>query len=157
MLNDKLFFLKDAFSTYGVRVLIQADQAVVLNPYQDENILVYYDDDDFRPYTACFSFQHVHLTDEESVIEWIEDIISGRRLAIEFFCNDSRRFGGDIEAEKLEALSYQSLEQWSGYYGCCKLFEVADSFRVRGWHPSGNMDAAFVLDDNNEAAIRIID
>lgn len=158
MPNDKLLFLKDAFSANEIQVILQDEQAVVINPYQNENIHVsFFDDDDITPFVASFSYNHAHLTDEDSVIEWIEDIISGRKLAIEFFCNDKRCFGTDIEAEKLEGLSYQSLEQWSGYYGRCKLFDVTDSFKVRGWHPSGNMDAVFVLDDHNEAAIRITD
>ena len=66
------------------------------------------------------------------------NIISGNTLAIEFFNNEKRGFGGEIDAEELQDLSYEKPEHFTGYYGLTKLFDVADSFKIRGWDSNYN-------------------
>lgn len=145
MIENKLAFLNDAFPEYQIQFSDDFTDATIFNPFCEENITVSYDDElSFDPFCACFSFQHRHFMDKDDVITWINDIISGNRFAIEFFKNEQRCFGGDIEAAKLKDLSYTKLEHSTGYYGFTKLLDLADSFKVRGWKKKNNFDAVFV-------------
>ena len=84
MTENKLLFLKNVFSKYEVQFSDNYTKAVILNPFYNENITVsYYEDDDFTPYCVFFSFQHCHLADKEDVVDWINEIITGRKYAIE--------------------------------------------------------------------------
>ena len=150
----KLVFLKKYFSKYNIIISEDGYHATICNPFSNEHIKVeYFPDDDFSPYIAYFSFQHCHLMDEENVIEWISEIIDCKRCAIEFFRNHTNCFGGDIEASILENLSYEALEQYTGYYGIHKLYQLADSFKVRGWDSKNNFDGVFLK--NNDASISL--
>ena len=155
--ENKLEFLKTAFPGYQVRFSDDFSKAVIVNPLYEENITVYYEEGyDFEPFIACFSFQHGHFETQEDVIAWVGEIIAGRTLAIEFFRNGQRYFGGEIEAEKLQELSYTMLERFSGYYGGTKLWEVADSFKIRGWDKKNDMDVALVSAPDGAVALREI-
>lgn len=118
-------------------------QVKIFNPFYEENIKIeYVAEDDRTPFTVYFSFQHRHLKDEKDVIDYIKEIMEGKKFAIEFFQNNRKRFGGDIEAEQLYDLSYEKLEeQLLGHFSKTKLYEIADSFKVRGWSKDGNFDA----------------
>ena len=97
MSENKLDFLTDAFSNCQIQYSDDFTSAIIVNPFYNENVTIhYYEEDDFTPFCACFSFQHCHLPDEEDVVIWISEIMSGNKFAIEFFKNDQRRFGGDI-------------------------------------------------------------
>lgn len=155
MAGNKLLFLKNVFSKYEVQFSDDYTKAVILNPFYNENITVsYYEDDDFTPYCVFFSFQHCHLADKEDVVDWINEIITGRKYSIEFFRNGQNCFGSEITSEELNDLSYEKLEQFSGYYGLTKLLEVADCFKVRGWNNSNNFDAEFVCKTNGCVSIK---
>ncbi len=157
MTDNKLSFLKNTFSSYKVQFSDDFTCATIYNPFYDENITIYYyEDDDFSPFCARFSFQHRHLTDEDDVVEWINEIITGNKFAIEFFQKNQCRFGSEIAAEELEDLTYTKLEQFSGYYGLTKLFEIADSFKVRGWNNINNFDAVFVCETDKKITIKIL-
>jgi len=80
--------------------------------------------------------------------------INGNVFSIEYFNNDTRCFGGDITAEELKDLSYDTLEQNTGYYGITKLKDCADSFKLRGWHRDHNFDAVFVTDEDGSITIK---
>lgn len=154
MTQNKLEFLSDAFSEYKVEFSDDFTTAVILNPLYNENVKVYYEEaDDYSPFITCFSFQHCHLCDEDEVVGWINDIITGKLFAIEFFKNDQRRFGGEIEAEELKDLSYEKLGQRFGYFGVSKLYQNADSFKVRGWNKNQNFDAVFVMNEDGTISI----
>ena len=130
------------------------DFVEIINPFGCENIMVeYIPDDDFTPYIVYFAFQHCHMCDVEDIVEYICDLIEGKRFSIEFFKNGARYFGGDIVAEELKELSYEILEQYSGYYGLHKLKDLVDSFKLRGWNPKDNFDAVFVISDNGSAEV----
>ena len=151
-----LAFLKGPFSKYNIIISEDGYHATICNPFSHENIRVeYFPADDFTPYIVYFSFQHCHLLDEENVIEWVSEIIDGKRCAIEFFANHANLFGGDIEASSLENLSYTSLEQYTGYYGIHKLYQFADSFKVRGWDSKHNFDGKFVKNDDGTISLDI--
>ena len=157
MAENKLVFLKTAFPGYQVSFSDDFTEAMIVNPLYEENITVYYEEGyDFEPFIACFSFQHGHFESEEDVIAWVSEIIAGRTLAIEFFRNDQRCFGGEIEAEKLQELSYTMLERFTGYYGGTKLWEVADSFKIRGWDKKNDMDVALVSAPDGTVTLRKI-
>ena len=92
--------------------------------------------------------------DEEDVIEWISHIITGDKFAIEFFKNGEQCFGTEIKAKELLDLSYEKLEQITGYYGLTKLLSIVDAFKVRGWNSQHNFDAIFVRDDKGNILIK---
>ena len=106
------------------------------------------------PFTVMFSFQHRHIKDEKGVIEYITDIINENIFPIEFFKNDERRFGGDVTAQELKDLSYEKLEQKTGYYGSTKLIDCADAFKIRGWSGKNNFDATLVIGESGKIEIK---
>lgn len=155
MSENKLDFLTDAFSNCQIQYSDDFTNAIIVNPYYNENVTVYYyEEDDFTPFCACFSFQHCHLPNEEDVVIWISEIMSGNKFAIEFFKNDQRRFGGDIAAEDIASLTYAKLEEYTGYFGLTKLHTLADAFKIRGWNPVHNIDAKFVCEAGENITIR---
>ena len=85
---------------------------------------------------------------EESAKKWIDSILSEDVFSIEYFCGEDRRFGGQISAQELRNLSYDYLEQDTGYYGITKLFQIADHFKIRGWSRKNDFDGYFVEKDN---------
>lgn len=155
MAGNKLLFLKIAFQKYNVQFSEGFTKATIFNPFYDENITVYYyEDDDFTPFCVRFSFQHCHLMDEEDVVDWINSIIACNKFAIEFFNDGQQCFGSEIESNELLDLTYEKLEQFTGCYGLTKLLSIADTFKVRGWNNRHNFDAAFVCEDNGHILIK---
>ena len=149
MKKDVFAFLVNHFSAYRIEQSKNETLAEIVNPLGGENIKVeYVPDDEFTPYIVYFAFQHCHMNDEEDIIEYISNIIDGNKFSIEFFKNGARYFGGDITAEVIKGLSYEALEQYSGYYGSRKLKDLVDSFKLRGWNPKDNFDAVFMIGDN---------
>ena len=141
----ELSFLTAYASKYRVDVSDDLESAIIYNPHQQEHLYVEYDSaDDFSPFTLCFSFQHVHLPDRESAAEWIDDILHENIFSIEYFKGENRHFGGQISAADLANLSYELLEQKTGYYGSTKLYALADCFKVRGWTQKNDFDGYFV-------------
>ena len=150
MNENRLLFLKDVFPELELEVADDFSKATIINPNYNENITVY--DDEFE-FTVYFSFQHCHFKNEDEVIEWIRNVISGNTFAIEFFNKEQRRFGGEIALAELQGLSYQRLEQLTGYYGSTKLKEVADSFKIRGWDSKNNFDYTISCEVNGNISI----
>ena len=68
-------------------------------------------------------------------------------FSIEYFAGENRRFCGQINASDLRNLSYEFLEQDTGYYGITKLFHMVDNFKVRGWTKKNDFDGYFVQKD----------
>lgn len=148
MQTDKLDFLMKKFPFHKIVFSEKRDYAEIINPFNEENIIVdYIPEDEFTPFLCRFSYQHRHFKSEEYVVEYINNIMSKNIYAIEFFENGENRFGWDITLQELSTLSYEYLEQRSGYYGVTKLKDVVDSFKVRGWDPCNNFDAIFVEDE----------
>lgn len=146
-------FLKEAFPQYTVKFSDDFTCATIINPFYNENINVYYEEsDDYTPFIACFSFQHRHLT-EIDVLEWCTNIINERIFAIEFFYNEQRRFGSEIIVDELIDLSYEKLEQFTEYYGSTKLFECANSFKIRAWNHKHSFDAKLVCANDGNISI----
>ena len=150
MTENKLSFLKESFPEFELQFSDNYSNAVIINPNWNENITVY---DDEYEFVVCFSFQHRHFEDEEDVSGWIREIIGNNKLAIEFFNKEQRHFGSEIDTAELQNLSYNKLEQFTGYYGSTKLLDVADSFKVRGWDYKYNFDFTFLRDTNGTITI----
>ena len=154
-MKNRLEFIAKRFSNHHISLSKDNNLLEIFNPYGGENITVeYVPDDEWTPYILYFAFQHWHLNDEEDIIEHIIDIVEGNIFSIEFFENDIRRFGGDIEAQELQELSYETLEQYTGYYGITKLKEIIDSFKVRGWKTDANFDAKLIIDEFGNVTIQ---
>ncbi len=152
---NRLAFIATHFSDYKVHFSEDKNLLEISNPFYNENIRIeYVPEDEWTPYIVYFSFQHRHMNDEEDMIEYISNIINGNVFSIEFFKDGKRRFGGDIEAQELKELSYETLEQHTGYYGMAKLKDIADSFKVRGWSQDANFDAIFIIDTCGKIAIK---
>lgn len=136
-----LSFLSEYASRFTVDISDDLESALIINPFGNDNIHVeYMSDDEYDPFTVRFSYHHVHLPDAESVKEWIDRIINGEILAIEFFKDGRDSFGGEITREKLDGLSYTSLK---GTWGA-SVYPNADEFRIRGWLKGSSADFVFV-------------
>ena len=143
-----LSFLASYTSKYRVDISDDLESAIIYNPNSEDHLYVEYDKaDDFSPYMLSFAFQHVHLTDEGSAKEWVESILNENVFSIEYFSGEDRRFGGQISAQELSNLSYDYLEQDTGYYGLTKLFQIVDHFKIRGWSKKNDFDGYFVEKD----------
>lgn len=150
MTENRLAFLKEAFRGYALQFSEDFSSAVILNPNYNENVFVY--DEEFE-YIVCFSFQHRHMEDEEELVEWINEVINGNKLAIEFFANGQRRFGSEIGVKEIQEMTYKKLEQFTGSYGAIKLLDRADSFKVRGWDSKNNFDYSFICQPDGTVTI----
>ena len=78
------------------------------------------------------------------------------QFAIEFFNNDQRCFGSEIDTEELQGLTYKKLEQFTGYYGLTKLLDVVDSFKIRSWDGKNNFDYTIICEENGNVVINQI-
>lgn len=136
-----LSFLSEYASRFTVDISDDLESGLIINPFGNDNISVYYmSDDEYDPFIVHFSYHHVHLSDIESVKEWIDRIISGELFAIEFFKNGIDSFGGGITRKELAALSYASLTKVFG----ASVYPNADEFRIRGWLEGSSADFLFV-------------
>lgn len=152
---ERFDFLRKEFSSYEMKFSEDGSTVEIVNPFGNENVRVaYVPEDDFTPYIVFFAFQHCHMRYEEEIIDYINNIINGNIFSIEYFNNGTQSFGGDITAEELKDLSYDILEQSTGYYGFTTLKDWADSLKVRGWHSDHNFDATFVTDEDGSITIK---
>ncbi len=150
-----LSFLSKYIPLYRVDVSDDLHSAVIYNPSSEEHLYVEYDNsDESWPYTLSFSFQHVHLIDERDAEEWIDEFLNEESFAIEYFMGEERKLGGQISADELKNLSYELLEDDTGYYAMTKLYEVADRFKLRGWSGKNDFDGFFVERDGEIQIIR---
>lgn len=156
MFQNNLAVISAHFSDHVTRFSEDRTFLEIVNPFGGENIKIEYVPEDERtPYILYFSFQHWHMNDEEDIIEHIQDIIDGKLLSVEFFKCGKRCFGGDIEAQDLQNLSYKALN--SNFSGLrMNIIDIVDSFKVRGWKTDANFDAVFEVDGRGEIAIKIL-
>ena len=154
MSKNNYAFLINHFSSCEITYLESKDSVEIVNPFGKDNIIVDYDANNPTPFTVMFSFQHRHIDDEIGVVEYVTDIIDEKVFAIEFFKNGEKCFGGDITLRELKDLSYEKLEQKTGYYGSTKLIDCADAFKVRGWSGKNNFDATLVIGESGKIEIK---
>ena len=101
--------ITDAENPYDANVTIHENELTVTNRQNGKTITVfaetYYDKDGavrLSEYIIEFSTQHRHFEEdeEEEIIDYILSIMRDEVLPIEFFCNDQRRFGGELDRKK---------------------------------------------------------
>ncbi len=101
--------ITDAENPYDANVTIHENELTVTNRQNGKTITVfaetYYDKDGavrLSEYIVEFSTQHRHFEEdeEEEIIDYILSIMRDEVLPIEFFCNDQRRFGGELDRKK---------------------------------------------------------
>ena len=101
--------ISNAVKPYDASVIIRENELTVTNRQNGKTITVfaetYYDKDGavrLSEYIVEFSTQHRHFEEdeEEEIIDYILSIMRDEVLPIEFFCNDQRRFGGELDRKK---------------------------------------------------------
>lgn len=152
-MNENIFdLIRKEFSTFEINDLESGYSLEIINPFCENNIVLYYDDS-IDEYTLYFTYQHWHLNNEKDVIKYIKDIINGEIFSIEFFKDDERHFGSSISKEELENLSYDSLA--SMFYGVDVLKELVNCFKIRGFNKEDNYDAKFIMEENGKINIEL--
>ena len=154
MKRQELLAISAHFSGYDVRFSENGESFEIIHPYGKESIAVYMENAPHtEPYMVCFSFQHRHLDTAGEVIAYVNDIISGNVLAIEFFKDGRNCVGGDLDAKEVRELPQGIPERFLGQ-GQIKLFDIADSFRVRGWAQDADFDAKLLRDAQGNVSIQ---
>ena len=101
--------ISNVVKPYDANVTIHENELTVTNRQNGKTITVfaetYYDKDGavrLSEYIVEFSTQHRHFEEdeEEEIIDYILSIMRDEVLPIEFFCNDQRRFGGELDRKK---------------------------------------------------------
>ena len=101
--------ISNAVKPYDASVIIRENELTVTNRQNGKTITIFadtfYDKEgsaQFSEYIVEFSTQHSHFEDdeEEEIIDYILSIMRDEVLPIEFFCNDQRRFGGELDRKK---------------------------------------------------------
>ena len=153
-IRKELFAIAAQFSSYDVRCTEDGNRLDIINPFGKDPIRIHVENDPDTPYMVCFSFQHRHLATIDEVIAYASDIIGGNVFAIEFF-KDGRNFmGSDLDAKEVRELPQGIPERFLGQ-GQIKLFDVADSFKVRGWGKGADLDGRFIKDEQGNVRIQI--
>jgi len=130
----------------------------IKNPHWEENIKVVDDGeivDGEKVPTVYFAYQHAHIylawMKLESLFEYIDDIIYGKRVSVEFFIDGQRGFGGDEHYDKIDFSSGEALLKsfWGENHSPIPYAESAKGCNwrcaIRGWDSSHNKDINFVL------------
>ncbi len=147
----KLDFLSERFSDYKTEFGKERDIDYI-SIYKDgfyEPITVY-DETDFDEYILCFSTQHLHIDDDNKLIEAITEFANADVAAIEFYDNGQNRFGGQIETTLLDGLTYNSLKDYFGY----SHLDISNlTFRVYAWDNRYCFEGSFVKNSPDNVEI----
>jgi hypothetical protein len=133
----------------------------IVNPYWNENIQVYCDDMVSSGLIFYFSYQHLHFDYSDDIdenidqcIDAIDDFLNGNRIVFEFFCEETRVFGGDKPLDEIEKISPEtllvnSLNKYSSFYSIPGDPRVERGYRcaIRSWDSTQNRDIDFTLKD----------
>lgn len=96
------------------------------------------------PYYLGFtSFQHWHLSSKDELIKYIDEIISDKRISIEFFNGLNAVMGTDITPDEISDLSYESISE---RFIVCKNNPFGLNFKIRSFSGKYDMDAHFERD-----------
>ena len=154
----KLDFIQKAFQSLKTEISQDGETITIFNQHFKDNIVIDYEFyvstdglDSFEQYTAAFSYQHRHFENEKDIIQWIENVIKGSLLAIEFFKGDENRFGGEISYSSVSQLTHDIFVEKYGYYNG---FSQCDNFKIRSW--SGENDYDGIIYKNQEKGTYIV-
>ena len=145
---SKLLFLKEYFKFCEFEM--HDDWLYIINPGNQRKIYVDYEYYEYyldqqgnkvfnatERYTFRFETQHQHFENKEMLIKCIEDYISEKVVAIEFYEDGKNRFGGEIEA----TISVNATPQ---IFSSCFRYSVSRlnglDFEIKSWN--GEYDAS---------------
>ena len=114
-----------------------------------EPIKVYYEPD-MQEYIVTFATQHLHIDEEDELIDAVFRFANAGVAAIEFYENGKNRFGGQIETSLLDHLTYDSLRTRFGYL---QLDISQMTFRVYAWDQKYCFEGSFVKSAENTVQI----
>ena len=146
--TSPLSFLLDFVPRYQVLFSTDRTSAILVNPNKEDHLYIDYDEEDFSPYSLTFSYYNVHLTSKKDAKNFIEQVTSEQRFAIQFLQNGAWAFSGDLPKEDVENLCYERLNNNFGVIMRTALVECADTFKIRSWSGSGDVDGSFCKKDN---------
>ncbi len=151
----KLDFIRKAFPKIKTEISQDGETITIFNPYLNENIVVDYEfytrtdgSDSFEQYTARFSYQHRHFSNEKDVLEWIQGVIDGNILAIELFEGVKNRCGGEISFSGIEQLNNDVCEYISNS-------PKSDNFKIRSYNGENDYNGCILNDEQNGTYIVI--
>ncbi len=151
----KLDFIKNAFDNLQTELSQDGEAITIFNPYSKGNITIDYEFyestdglDSFEQYTAQFSYQHRHFSNENDVLEWIQGVTDGKILAIELFCGAKNRRGGEIYFSNVDNLKKDVCEYISASKEC-------DNFKIRSYNGENDYDG-YILNDEQRGTYIVI-
>ncbi len=118
--------------------------AILKNGFR-EPIKVYYESD-MQEYIVTFATQHLHISEDEDLIDIVSKFADASIAAIEFYENGKNSFGGQIETNLLENLSYDTLRI---YFGYPHLDISQKTFRIYAWNKEYCFEGSFVKSASN--------
>jgi hypothetical protein len=149
--------LSNEYNGYETKIEVNngVDYFTIVNPLWNENIRISYEDG----IIFFFSFQHTHFDycedfddNIDSLIEYINSYIDGKRVAIEFLHEETNLFGGDRCPEDIDISSGETLlksfvgDDKSFYEILCEQINgIRCRCSVRGWNSEDNKDIDFIL------------
>ena len=82
-----LSFLYDSFPNYDLEFHENdgSEYAYISRPDFKEAIRIYYEPDDFDKYCLVFATQHLHISDEESLVRYADSFANAKLAAVEFY------------------------------------------------------------------------
>ncbi|MCL2854764.1 MAG: hypothetical protein FWE21_04005 [Defluviitaleaceae bacterium] len=151
--------LSEVYKGYETKVeaINDIDYFAIVNPFWDGNIRV--SNEDLDGIIFFFSFQHAHFDYGDDMneninclIEYINDFLGGKQVAVEFFqegiaIGGGSRYLGDLDMSSGESLLrsfagdnvvfYESVYNDAKGLACC--------CSIRGWNNADNKDVDFIL------------
>lgn len=122
--------------------------SIIKNGFR-EPIKVYYESD-MQEYIVTFATQHLHIDEDDDLINVVSEFANATIAAIEFYENGKNIFGGQIETNLLENLSYDTLRTYFGYLH----LDISQMiFRVYAWNKEYCFEGSFVKSASNTVKI----
>ena len=153
LIMDLFIRLMMEYKDYDTKIVSNDgfDSFEIINPFWQENIRVFLDDDN----DIVFSFAFQHACFEKNVddlIGYINDYLHGKQASMEFFEGDDDLFGGGRYQTDIDTSSGESLlRSFAGdnillYEDLYKRLRGCDCCcSIRGWNAMHNLDIDFVL------------
>lgn len=108
-------------------------------------IKVYYESA-IGAYTVTFATQHLHIERDDDLINAVSEFANGSIAAIEFYENGKNKFGGQIETNLLDNLTYDTFLTYFGYL----IYDISRmTFRVYAWDKKYCFEGSFVKSAEN--------
>ena len=153
--------LSEVYSNYETKIESDNGMAcfVIVNPFWNEDIRVYYEE--LEGIIFAFSFQHAHFArfagedmagSIDSLIQYINDFLDGKAVAVEFFKGETAIGGGSRNLNDMDMSSGKSLLKsfagdnsffFESVYNNVK--GLACRCSIRGWNNANNKDVDFIL------------